>query len=89
MPTIATRPFRPGVDEDAWLEVNNRAFARHPDQRDQTRADVEAQEREPWFDPAGFLVLDAEPDGPRAGRLAGFCWTKVHRGTTRPSARSS
>ena len=77
-PRITTRPFRPGVDEDAWVEVNNRSFAGHPDQSGQTRADVEAHEREPWFDPEGFLLLDAETDGPRAGHLDGFCWTKVH-----------
>ena len=84
MPAVATRPFRPGVDEDAWVEVNNRAFAAHPDQSNQTRADLEAKEREAWFDPAGFLVLDADPDGPRAGHLDGFCWTKVHAGTDPP-----
>jgi mycothiol synthase len=78
VPVVVTRTFRPGVDEDAWLEVNNRAFADHPDQRNQTRADVEANEREPWFDPEGFLLLDADPAGPRAGHLDGFCWTKVH-----------
>jgi mycothiol synthase len=83
-PTITTRAFRPGADEDAWLEVNNRSFASHPDQSNQTRADLDAQEREPWFDPAGFLLLDADPAGPRAGHLDGFCWTKVHAGTDPP-----
>ena len=32
----------------------------------------------------GSSSLDADPDGPRAGHLAGFCWTKVHAGTDPP-----
>jgi len=73
-----TRAFRPGQDEAAWVRVNNRAFAGHPDQADKTVADVIALEAEAWFDPVGFLVLEADGDGPRSGELDGFCWTKVH-----------
>lgn len=75
---VATRSFRAGIDEQAWLEVNNRAFADHPDQSAKTVADLRAEECRPWFDPSGFLLLDAAPDGARAGHLDGFCWTKVH-----------
>lgn len=71
----AVRPFRPGTaDEAAWVQANNAAFTAHPDQGHQTLATLHEQMAEPWFDPAGFLVIDAADDG----GLAGFCWTKIH-----------
>ncbi len=76
--TVDTRPFRPGVDEGAWLLTNNRAFASHPEQGHWELDTLVEREGEAWFDPEGFRVLEAE------GRLAGFCWTKVHADTTPP-----
>jgi mycothiol synthase len=72
---LRLRPFVPAQDEPAVVEVNNRAFAWHPEQGRWDVAEMVLREQQPWFDPAGFLLaVDAED------RLCGFHWTKVHPG---------
>ena len=75
---IVTRPFDVERDLEEWVRVNNRAFAWNPEQGSWTTANVLARMDEPWFDPAGFLIHE------RDGRLAGFCWTKIHSSATPP-----
>ncbi|PVU82529.1 mycothiol synthase [Cellulomonas sp. WB94] len=69
---VQVRAFVPGRDEDAWLRLNARAFAHHPEQGRMTRTDLDAREHEPWFDPAGLLLAE------RDGQLLAAVWTKVH-----------
>ena len=71
---VTIRSFRSGIDDDAWLAVNSRAFADHPEQGRISHADLAERMAEPWFDPAGFLLAE------RDGRMVGFHWTKQHGG---------
>ena len=71
-PGFVLRPFRPDRDEQAWLEINNRAFSAHPEQGRWELSDLLAREALDWFDPNGFVICEHD------GTIAGSCWTKVH-----------
>ena len=68
---LSTRAF---IDDDVdeFLAVNNRAFWWHPEQGGLSVEDLRSKMAEPWFEAGGFRLHH------RGGRLAGFCWTKVH-----------
>jgi mycothiol synthase len=87
---VRLRAFRPGADDDAWLALNRRAFADHPEQGRWTAADLRRRLAEDWFDADGFLIAeDSAEDGAqdrstdaRPPPIVAFHWTKVHGGGT-------
>lgn len=77
---VVIRPFVPGVDDRAWLDVNARAFAQHPEQGSWTQHDLDQRLAADWFDPTGFLLAWREGSEGSEGKdqLLGYHWTKVH-----------
>jgi mycothiol synthase len=65
--------FDPEIHSEAWLDLNNLIFTKHPDQGNWAMADLENRMNEPWFDPTGFFLCVHKE------KIAGFCWTKIHR----------
>lgn len=73
---FSTRAFEPGRDDETWVRLNAAAFARHPEQGRLTLADLHERMAQPWFDPAG-LILVVEGD---TGEVVAFHWAKVEPG---------
>ena len=70
-PTLETSALA-DADVEELVGVNNRAFAWHPEQGALTSERMRRQMSEPWFVADGLRIHR------RDGRLAGFCWTKIH-----------
>ena len=68
---IVVEAFRPGVDDDAWVELNARVFADHPEQGSITVDDLHARMADAWFDAGDFLIAR---DG---DRLVAYNWLKI------------
>lgn len=73
---VRVAAFRTGIDDAAWLEVNNAAFYGHPENGGWSRSDLAKRLALDWFEAEGFRLWWA------GERLAGFCWTKRHDGST-------
>lgn len=69
---LGLRTFLPGLDDEAWLALNNRSFSGHPEQGDWTLENLHQRMMEEWFDSSGFLLVIKEE------KIMAFCWTKIH-----------
>jgi len=72
---FTSRSFVVGQDEEAWLRVNARAFAGHPEQGRMTRHDLDLRIAEPWFDAGGFILIEDTRGATPV--LAASHWTKI------------
>ncbi|GGB43431.1 mycothiol acetyltransferase [Flexivirga endophytica] len=69
---FTVRSFRHG-DEENWLDLNRRAFDYHPEQGKMTRQDLDERMAEPWWNPAGLILIFDDA----TGELAASHWTKI------------
>lgn len=72
------RGFDPDHDSHALIELNNLAFAGHPEQGGWTSQDLEQRMDLPWFDPAGVRTAWM------GARMVAFNWTKTYPDPTSP-----
>ncbi len=70
---LATRAFIPGIDDEALRLLNNRAFAKHPDQGGQSKSRFKAGLDQDWVCPEGIRIYEVD------NKMAGFCWTRIHQ----------
>jgi mycothiol synthase len=61
-------------DTAAFLRANADAYRGHREAASLTNEEFLQLTATPWFDEAGFLVLEREEE------IVGFCWTKMHPG---------
>jgi mycothiol synthase len=86
-PGVRIRTFLPGADDEAWADLNARAFADHPEQGGVGIDGLHQRMEQPWFDPNGFFLAVRDDAGDHGReRLVGFHWTKVHGGSGPPAA---
>jgi mycothiol synthase len=62
----------PGIDSDAWLDLNNKVFKDHPEQGGWQLSDLNHRLSEEWFDEKGFFIVEKNQ------QVIASTWTKVH-----------
>jgi len=75
---FSVRAFEPSRDDETWVRLNAAAFAGHPEQGRLTVADLHERMAQPWFDPAGFLLVVEDA----TAEVVAFHWTKVEPGAS-------
>lgn len=73
---FSVRAFVPGQDDERWVGLNAAAFASHPEQGRLTVHDLHERMAQPWFDPAGLLLVVDDS----TGAVVASHWTKVEPG---------
>ncbi len=71
---FSVRSFEPGRDDETWVALNAAAFASHPEQGRLTVADLHERMEQPWFDAAGFLLVEDNARG-RSSPSTGRRWS--------------
>lgn len=66
------RSFVEGRDENQWFDLNNLAFAGHPENGSWDLATLADRKAQAWWNPDA-VVMAWQGD-----QLVGFCWTKDH-----------
>ncbi len=77
-PGFSVRAFAPGRDDETWVRLNAAAFARHQEQGRLSVADLHERMAQPWFDPAGLILVVEDA----TGDVVAFHWTKVEEGSS-------
>jgi mycothiol synthase len=71
-PGVELRPYRPDVDDDQFLRVNNAAFKGHPENGGWDVSELLDRRKRDWFDADGLIMAW------RGRQCLGFHWTKWH-----------
>ncbi|RUQ23352.1 RNA degradosome polyphosphate kinase [Kocuria sp. HSID16901] len=64
-------------DAEAWVRLNARAFADHPEQGQLGVSDLRDRQKESWFRPEGFFLAESLQDSTGSPALLGYHWTKI------------